>query len=80
MFDDFDVSHVLFRVTTATLLLQSRHYSVAPFVPSRMLAARIPNAKFLLRESEKHVVLHGELARDRLWSITSPAAGSLRGV
>jgi pimeloyl-ACP methyl ester carboxylesterase len=66
MFDNIDVSHMLSRVTIPTLVLHSRHDSVVPIEQSRMLAATIPNAKFLSLESDNHVVLHGEPAWDRL--------------
>jgi pimeloyl-ACP methyl ester carboxylesterase/DNA-binding winged helix-turn-helix (wHTH) protein len=66
MFDNIDVSDMLSRVKAPTLVLHSRHDSVVPFEQSRMLAATIPNAKFLSLESDNHVVLHGEPAWDRL--------------
>jgi pimeloyl-ACP methyl ester carboxylesterase/DNA-binding winged helix-turn-helix (wHTH) protein len=66
MFDNIDVSDVLSRVTTPTLVLHSRHDSVVPFEQGRMLAATIPDARFVSLESDNHVVLHGEPAWDRM--------------
>jgi DNA-binding winged helix-turn-helix (wHTH) protein/pimeloyl-ACP methyl ester carboxylesterase len=66
MFDNIDVGDLLPRVTVPTLVLHSRHDSVVPFEQGRMLAATIPNARFVTLESENHLVLHGEPAWDRM--------------
>jgi DNA-binding winged helix-turn-helix (wHTH) protein/alpha-beta hydrolase superfamily lysophospholipase len=66
IFDNVDVSDLLPLVAAPTLVLHSRHDSVVPFEQGRMLAATIPNARFVSLESDNHVVLHGEPAWDRM--------------
>jgi pimeloyl-ACP methyl ester carboxylesterase/DNA-binding winged helix-turn-helix (wHTH) protein len=66
LFDNIDVSEQLSYVTAPTLVLHSRHDSVVSFEQGRMLAATIPNAKFLSLESDNHVALHGEPAWNRM--------------
>ncbi|TVR10088.1 MAG: alpha/beta fold hydrolase [Salinarimonadaceae bacterium] len=66
IFDNIDVSDLLSRLTTPTLVLHSRHDSVVPYEQGRMLAAAIPNAKFVSLASENHVVLQDEPAWSRM--------------
>jgi pimeloyl-ACP methyl ester carboxylesterase len=54
------VADLLARVTAPMLILHSRHHGVLPCEHCRMLAATLPNAKFLTLEGDNRVVLHDE--------------------
>jgi DNA-binding winged helix-turn-helix (wHTH) protein/pimeloyl-ACP methyl ester carboxylesterase len=60
--DDIDVVDLLPRIRVPTLVLHSRHDNVAPLEQGRLLAASIPNARFVTLESDNHVLLSGEPA------------------
>jgi DNA-binding winged helix-turn-helix (wHTH) protein/pimeloyl-ACP methyl ester carboxylesterase len=64
--DEIDVLALLPQVQVPTLVLHCRYDNVAPFEQGRLIAASIPNAKFVTLESENHVVLAGEPAWPRL--------------
>jgi pimeloyl-ACP methyl ester carboxylesterase len=64
--DNIDVLALLPKVQVPTLVLHCRYDNVAPFEQGRLVAASIPNARFVTLESENHVVLAGEPAWPRL--------------
>jgi pimeloyl-ACP methyl ester carboxylesterase len=63
--DDIDVSAILPRVRAPTLILHSRDEAVAPLDEARHLAARLPDARFVLLDSQNHLVLPHEPAWQR---------------
>jgi DNA-binding winged helix-turn-helix (wHTH) protein/alpha-beta hydrolase superfamily lysophospholipase len=60
--DDLDVSSQLSKVQTPTLILHSEREEVAPLSEARLMAAKIPNVKFVRLDSANHIVLHQEVA------------------
>ena len=58
--DDLDVSDQLEKVQTPTLILHSEREQVAPMSEGRLMAAKIPNARFVPLDSANHLVLHQE--------------------
>jgi pimeloyl-ACP methyl ester carboxylesterase/tRNA A-37 threonylcarbamoyl transferase component Bud32 len=64
-FGAIDVSELLTRVTTPTLVLHSRGDAGVPYVEGRALAAGIPGARFVTLESRNHLVLGHEPAFGR---------------
>ncbi|MEZ5805625.1 MAG: alpha/beta fold hydrolase [Rhizobiaceae bacterium] len=63
--DGFDVSDLLERIGVPTLVMHARDDGVQPLEQGYALAARIPNAEFLMLESRNHVILPEEKA----WSV-----------
>lgn len=63
--DDIDVLALLPQVRVPTLVLHCRHDGVVPLEQGRLLAASIPNARFVTLESDNHVLLSGEPAWPR---------------
>lgn len=63
--DDIDVLSVLSRVRMPTLVLHCRQDGVVPLEQGRMIAAAIPDARFVTLESDNHVLLAGEPAWPR---------------
>jgi pimeloyl-ACP methyl ester carboxylesterase len=63
--DRIDVSILLPQVRTPTLILHSAREAVAPLAEARFMAARIPNAAFVLLDSANHLVLEHEPAWTR---------------
>jgi pimeloyl-ACP methyl ester carboxylesterase/DNA-binding winged helix-turn-helix (wHTH) protein len=59
---DLDVVDLLPRVQAPTLVLHSRHDNAVPLEEGQRLAAAIPNARFVVLESENHVPLPDEPA------------------
>jgi pimeloyl-ACP methyl ester carboxylesterase len=57
VFGDIDVTELLARVTTPTLVGHSTRDAVVPFESGRALAARIPGARFIAVESPNHLLL-----------------------
>jgi DNA-binding CsgD family transcriptional regulator len=57
-----DVLDVAPRVTMPTLIAHARGDRVVPVEEGRLLAARIPGARFVLLESANHILLAGEPA------------------
>ena len=57
VFGEIDVSDLLSRVTTPTLVGHSTRDAVVPFESGRALAARIPGARFIAVESPNHLLL-----------------------
>ena len=60
--NEIDVLDVAPRVTTPTLIAHARGDSVVPVEEGRLLAARIPGARFVLLESGNHILLSDEPA------------------
>ena len=61
-FDEINVVDLLPKVKTPTIVFHCRHDSFVPFEQGRLLAASIPNAKFVALESENHALLSDEPA------------------
>ena len=57
--DGIDVFDLLKQVSTPTLVLHSRYDNAVPFEEGQWLAAAMPNARFVARESENHVPVRG---------------------
>lgn len=64
-FDVVDIVDLLPKVSVPTLVLHCRHDSAVPFDEGRLLAASIPNAKFVVLESENHIPTAEEAAWPR---------------
>jgi pimeloyl-ACP methyl ester carboxylesterase/DNA-binding CsgD family transcriptional regulator len=60
-----DVSDLLERVRTPTLVLHARHDGVTSYAEGRRLAAGIPGAQFVELDSRNHVLLENEPAWER---------------
>ncbi|MBI3709571.1 MAG: alpha/beta fold hydrolase [Proteobacteria bacterium] len=63
--DDIDVSDLLPRVTTPTLVLHCRGDAVQPFEEGRRMAAMIQGARFVALEGRNHLILEDEPAWGR---------------
>jgi len=63
--DGIDVSDRLAQLRTPTLILHSAREAVAPLAEARFMAARIPNARFVLLDSANHLVMDYEPAWTR---------------
>ena len=63
--DDIDLLSVLPRVRVPTLVLHCRQDGVVPLEQGRMVAAAIPDARFVTLESDNHVLLAGKSAWPR---------------
>jgi DNA-binding winged helix-turn-helix (wHTH) protein/alpha-beta hydrolase superfamily lysophospholipase len=63
--DDIDITELLPKVRVPTLVTHSRHDNVVPLEQGRLLAAAIPNARFVTLESDNHVPLAGEPAWEK---------------
>ena len=61
--DNIDVTALLPGIRAPTLVLHAQHEVVAPFEQGRLLAAQIPDARFVTLDSANHVML----AQDRAW-------------
>jgi pimeloyl-ACP methyl ester carboxylesterase/DNA-binding SARP family transcriptional activator len=57
VFSEIDVTDLLAKVTTPTLVGHSTRDAVVPFESGRALAARIPGARFIAIESPNHLLL-----------------------
>jgi pimeloyl-ACP methyl ester carboxylesterase len=66
--DQIDVVDLLPTVKTPTLVLHSRHDSVAPFEQGRLVAASVPDAHFISLESNNHILLEAEPAWERCYA------------
>ena len=60
-----DVTNLLPKVSVPTLVIHSSHDGVAPLSEGRLLAAEIPNARFVQLDSKNHVLLEHESAWQR---------------
>lgn len=56
-FDSFDVTHLLGKIATRTLIVHARNDGVHPFRQGQEMAASIPNAEFVVLDSRNHVML-----------------------
>jgi DNA-binding winged helix-turn-helix (wHTH) protein/pimeloyl-ACP methyl ester carboxylesterase len=54
-FDEINVVDLLPKVSAPTLVMHCRHDNLVPFEEGRRIATMIPNAKFVVLESENHV-------------------------
>jgi pimeloyl-ACP methyl ester carboxylesterase/DNA-binding SARP family transcriptional activator len=63
-FADFDVLDLLPGITAPTLVLHCRDDAAPPFEQGRLIASRIPGARFVALESGNHVLL----PRDPAWA------------
>lgn len=59
-FDDIDITDLLSRVQAPALVLHCREDAVQPFDEGRLLAAGLPDARFVALEGRNHVVLEGD--------------------
>lgn len=82
-FYDLDVSALAAQVRVPTLVMHSRGDARVPFEESRLLAALIPQARFVSLDSRNHVLLEGEPAwqpfLDALRTFLAPEADPLAG-
>jgi pimeloyl-ACP methyl ester carboxylesterase/DNA-binding CsgD family transcriptional regulator len=62
---DIDVTELLTKVRTPTLVLHSREDGVVPISEGRNLAGGIPGAQFVELDSKNHILLENEPAWDR---------------
>jgi pimeloyl-ACP methyl ester carboxylesterase len=60
--DELDIRDILPKVRAPTIIFHSRHDNVVPFEQGRLVAASIPNSKFVPLESDNHVLLSEEPA------------------
>ena len=65
--DRFDVTEILHKVSTKTLVVHARDDGVQPLDQGRTLASGIPGSEFVLLESANHVILQGEPAWRRFF-------------
>jgi pimeloyl-ACP methyl ester carboxylesterase/DNA-binding SARP family transcriptional activator len=63
--NDIDVSDLLERVSVPTLVAHCNGDAVVPFEEGRLMASRIPGARFVALESRNHLILPGEPALGR---------------
>jgi pimeloyl-ACP methyl ester carboxylesterase len=59
---DIDIVDLLPKVSTPTLILHSRYDNAVPLAEGERLALAIPNARFVILESENHVPMPDEPA------------------
>jgi pimeloyl-ACP methyl ester carboxylesterase/DNA-binding winged helix-turn-helix (wHTH) protein len=64
--DEIEVTELLGRVKTPTLVLHCRGDAVQPFDEGRRVAAGIPGARFIALQGRNHIPLNGEPAWSRL--------------
>jgi pimeloyl-ACP methyl ester carboxylesterase len=65
--DLIDVTDLLPRVPSPTLVLHCRHDAVQPFEEGRRLAAGIPGARFVTLEGRNHIILPGDASWERFF-------------
>lgn len=66
MFDDIDIVHMLGDVRVPTLVIHCVGDSVAPLSEGKLLASRIPGAKFVTLNSRSHMVFENDPEWPRL--------------
>ncbi len=64
---DFDITDLLAKVTTKTLVMHVRGDLVVPFEAGRVLAAGIPGARFVAPQGQNHLFLETEQASQRFF-------------
>jgi pimeloyl-ACP methyl ester carboxylesterase/DNA-binding CsgD family transcriptional regulator len=57
-----EITHLLSRVTVPTLVIHARDDEAVPVSQARLIAAGIPNARFVELESRNHILLESEPA------------------
>jgi pimeloyl-ACP methyl ester carboxylesterase len=62
MIDEADIREILPQVRSPTIVFHSRHDNVVPFEQGRLVAASIPNARFVPLETSNHVLVATEPA------------------
>jgi pimeloyl-ACP methyl ester carboxylesterase len=62
VFDDFDVTGLLDKISVPTLVLHCRNDAAVPLQEGRILASRIRGARFVALESNNHFLLENEPA------------------
>jgi pimeloyl-ACP methyl ester carboxylesterase len=62
MFNRIDVLDLAAKVTVPTLVLHAQHENEIPLSQSKLMASRIPNAKFVALDSRNHILGPGEPA------------------
>jgi pimeloyl-ACP methyl ester carboxylesterase len=62
---DFDIDHLLGKVSVPTLVMHARGDLMAPFEEGRRMAAAIPGARFVALPGNNHMLLPGEPAAAR---------------
>ena len=70
-----NVTSMLGQVTVPTLVMHARHDGVVPLEEGRLLAAGIPDSRFVELESRNHVLLEHEPAWERFCSETLRVPG-----
>jgi pimeloyl-ACP methyl ester carboxylesterase len=63
VFDDIDVVALLPKVRVPTLVLHCRDDAIVPIEEGRLIAANIPNARFIALEGRNHLILKHDPAR-----------------
>ena len=66
MFDEMDVADLLERVAVPTLVTHSSGDSVSPLAEGKLLASRIPDARFVTFNSKNHMIFGNEPEFGRL--------------
>ena len=61
-FDDINVGDLLSTISVPTLIMHSEGDLVAPISEARYMAARIPDARFIMLDSSNHMVMSQEPA------------------
>jgi pimeloyl-ACP methyl ester carboxylesterase/DNA-binding CsgD family transcriptional regulator len=64
-FQAFDIRAEAGKVTAPTLVLHARRDAMVPFEAGRLVAASIPNARFVPLESKNHILL----PREKAWEV-----------
>jgi pimeloyl-ACP methyl ester carboxylesterase/DNA-binding CsgD family transcriptional regulator len=72
---NIDVEHRLAQVTAPTLVMHPRGDVIVPFNQGRVLAAGIPNARFVEFDSRNHLLLEDEPAWQKFQDVVSEFLG-----
>jgi class 3 adenylate cyclase/pimeloyl-ACP methyl ester carboxylesterase len=75
--DDIDLTPLLPQVKVPTLVLHCRDEAVAPFEEGRLMAAKIPGARFVPLEGRNHLLLEDEPSWPRFLSEVRGFLGKL---
>jgi pimeloyl-ACP methyl ester carboxylesterase len=65
---DFNLVNLLPRITAPTLVLHCRADALLPFEQGRVIASRVPGARFIALDSRNHILLPRDPAWGRLVS------------
>ena len=66
LFDEVDVAHLLPEIDVPTLVMHSAGDTAAPVAEGRLIASRIPNARFVKLDSNNHILFENEPEFPRL--------------